>query len=460
MSQVKEAEFVPEELLLEAPCQDLFESVRAFNQYNQVLYSLWDELRSNDELITRDELSTIVTKINGAEVMKRLRMLIPITDLRDAGSFFTGDDLADIAVESIEVPIGLASKVLDPTCGAGNLLVACSKKLPISESLTETIRQWGKILAGWDIFPEFVETTKLRIILEAINRGCCLRGSNLEELKGLLPHVRCTNALIEKNAYGVFSHIIVNPPFGRIQAPKSCTWSNGFTNSAGVFIEHIVSNLKIGVCVVAILPEVLRCGTRYSAWREILDSKINHNLHLAGRFDRKTNVDVFLLCGVVRDLALGGGEQGWAGQQDESSRVGDKFSISVGPVVPFRDPEEGIRVPYIYPRILPKWEEVDSFSEYRCFSGRVVAPPFVVIRRTSSPSDRERAIATLIKGKARVAVENHLIIAEPKDGSLESCRKLMRILGDRRTNDFLNERIRCRHLTVGSVKETPWNEDI
>jgi hypothetical protein len=83
-------------------------------------------------------------------------------------------------------------------------------------------------------------------------------------------------------------------------------------------------------------------------------------------------------------------------------------------------------------------------------------PPFVAIRRTSSPSDTFRAAGTLVIGKQMIAAENHLIIARPKSGSIDDCRKLLRMLRNPDTNNFLNQRIRCRHLTVSAVREIPW----
>jgi len=98
---------------------------------------------------------------------------------------------------------------------------------------------------------------------------------------------------------------------------------------------------------------------------------------------------------------------------------------------------------------------VPRISEHRPFSGPAFNPPFVVIRRTSRPGDKFRAVGTAILGAKPVAVENHLIACTPKDGSVETCRVLLRQLRKPETNDFLNRTIRCRHLTVSSVKHLP-----
>jgi hypothetical protein len=53
-------------------------------------------------------------------------------------------------------------------------------------------------------------------------------------------------------------------------------------------------------------------------------------------------------------------------------------------------------------------------------------------------------------------VENHLIVLRPKDGTIGACREVLGILKDERTTRWLNERIRCRHLTVAALDELPW----
>ena len=124
------------------PSFDLFESVRAFNNYNISLQNIWENANLPGFALKSG------LKVDSFEVMSELRNMISITDLRAAGSFFTGDLLADEAVSKFHQSISPDSRILDPTCGAGNLLIACSKKLPVKSSLKETIRLWGGILIG------------------------------------------------------------------------------------------------------------------------------------------------------------------------------------------------------------------------------------------------------------------------------------------------------------------------
>jgi hypothetical protein len=44
----------------------------------------------------------------------------------------------------------------------------------------------------------------------------------------------------------------------------------------------------------------------------------------------------------------------------------------------------------------------------------------------------------------------------PHDLSLESCKELILRLRSMETDEWLNERIRCRHLTVSALNELPW----
>ena len=97
-----------------------------------------------------------------------------------------------------------------------------------------------------------------------------------------------------------------------------------------------------------------------------------------------------------------------------------------------------------------------EFNQSRRHEGKVYKPPFVVIRRTSRPGHPYRAAATVIAGKEAVAVENHLIVCEPKAKTLKMCKKLMTQLKTQTINKFLDERIRCRHLTVGAVAAIPF----
>jgi hypothetical protein len=390
------------------------------------------------------------------QVERHLRALIPIEELRDAGSFFTGDDMAVDAADCFGNTISRKSFIIDPACGAGNLLIASSKKLPVfRSSLRKTLTVWGQCLAGFDLFPEFVDATKLRLILEAVSRGAVSDLRNIEDAKKLFPFIQEGDAFVCGTTLANATHIIINPPYYKMDAAESCEWADGKINAAAKFMDLVALNATKGTLVSAILPDVLRSGSRYAKWRGLLSSKFKCSVLSAGRFDSNTDVDVFLLSG---EASPSGCEPDWLGVKHSAKTVGNYFDISIGPVVPYRDKKAGKSSPYIHPRQLPLWTEVrvEDIEETWDYAGTLKTPPFIAIRRTSSPSDAYRAGGILINGKLPVAVENHLIVVRPKSGRVGDCRKLLKVLQNKNTNDFLNQRIRCRHLTVSAVKEIPW----
>lgn len=66
-----------------------------------------------------------------------------------------------------------------------------------------------------------------------------------------------------------------------------------------------------------------------------------------------------------------------------------------------------------------------------------------------------RVLATLVALDGPVAVENHLIVLKPKDGRYSTCRWLLKALKSPAVTEWLDIRIRCRHLTVGALGEVP-----
>ena len=430
----------------------MHEAMQAFNEYNLKLAKLYHEIVLGG-LHVQTEL-----QVTADLVAAELRRIIPIDRLRKTGSFFTGDVLAGKAAESV-LDHGL---ILDPACGAGSLLTAFTKKLPVETTLADTLREWGRVLSGCDFFSEFVEATKLRIILEAISRGVQLNGDSLDELKdllygikqgdglGLVPPEKCT-------------HVLMNPPFRLVPAPANCQWAGGKLNEAAFFVEYYLQRIPENCTLIAILPEVLRCGTRYKKWRAWLEENFSAEVTLNGQFDAQTDVDVFLLTASRLSTKKSGDNQiNWRTQTDEQTgiTVDSLFDVRVGSVVLYRDEIAGDEYPFACPSNLPRWGIVSEFEDRCGYSGRKINPPFVAIRRTSSPSDRERAAATIVTGKEPVAVENHLIVASPRKGGVRACKRLLKLLRSAETNRFLNLRMRCRHLTVGAVKEINWQEEI
>ena len=139
--------------------------------------------------------------------------------------------------------------------------------------------------------------------------------------------------------------------------------------------------------------------------------------------------------------------------------IGTRFAVGVGTIVPHRDRKVGELRAYLNAQAAPPWGTCMRLNARTRTKRRLFKPPFVVIRRTSSPSDPVRAIGTVVLGTRKVAVENHMLVLTPRKATVEECRKLMGVLKSTKTTKWLNQRIRCRHLTVEAVRDIPWWSD-
>ncbi|MCS0362991.1 N-6 DNA methylase [Vibrio diabolicus] len=420
------------------------------NQLNSHNLSLRDYLELDDCLRDSDALREMadLDLIDGV-----LRKCLPIEDMREAGSFFTGSTLAKATFDCFNTPINSETVVLDPTCGAGNLLIVCSRELEVKATLSATLKVWGDVLWGFDIHDSFVEATKLRLIVEALYRGA-RKDCRVDEAFELLGNILCKDAmLVEADELKKVTHVIMNPPFSDWVSPQDNYWKKGRVNAAGVIFDKYLRLLPSGCSVSAILPDVLRSGSRYGGFRDFVGNRLVATCKIWGRFNAKTDVDVFILSGEkVEDFV---NSISWYPERAPYTKLSDEYEVRVGPLVAYRDPEVGREFAYCHPKNCPSWQRIDKATEMRRFSGKVLKPPFVVIKRTSSPSDKYRASATLINISGEVAVENHMIVIKPKSSTLKDCIRLLKILKSKQTNDFLNERIRLRHLTVSAIKDIP-----
>jgi len=419
-----------------------------FIKYNQKLRELYSSC-IND----RDSFSfeNVYTENDPHEF---LRLNENIDSLRNLGIFFTGEELSLECATYISKTINKTSKVIDPCCGAGNLLVALSKYLPLCPTLTQTLQLWNETLYGYDLVEDFIEATKIRLIFKALERGVDVDETDLNYNLGILSNIQCKNGLNDDIHPEIFTHVIINPPYNQSLLNNYKYWKGGKVNLAAVFIDKYVTEAKNGTHIVAILPDVLRSGTRYEIWRDAMDLILQGEITLKGRFDKKTDVDVFILnaCVVGKSEGLN-----WTIEQCTDNNLSKFFSVSIGRVVPHRDPMEGDLHAYIYPGLLKSWVEIDSndISSKRRHKSIPINPPFITIKRTSSPKDKDRAGAHLIYGDNPIYVENHLIVVKPFDDKISTCHNLMAQLKSERVNDYFNNIIRCRHLTVKAVKNIP-----
>ena len=395
------------------------------------------------------------------QAREEIHRLVPSEQVRSAGAFFTGSSLARRALAGAASTLSEDSVILDPACGVGDLLIECARHLPVATGFERTLRLWGSRIIGYDLHDEFVRAAKIRLVMTLVARGIRPRSPVLPCITDLFPHLRTGCGMRDDGAIAKASHIVMNPPYTAMHAPPGCKWASGSVNSAAVFVETCLRQAKSGARVVAILPDVLRCGTRYQKWRDIVQARTWINsVRVYGRFDRWADVDVFLLDLIVRSTGRSTYRTSWSiPSGTHSATVGDYFDVCVGPVVDYRDPHRGPWREFAFSRGLPAWKVLRSLPGRRRFAGRTILPPFVAVRRTSRPGDKHRAIATVIAGTRPVAVENHLLVLVPKKRTLGFCLRLVRVLQRHETTSWLDRSIRCRHLTVSALGRLPWWSD-
>lgn len=392
------------------------------------------------------------------EPSRELRRLVSAEKLKESGAFFTSAALAEFVMGCLDNSLTSNSVVADIACGTGDLLLASTQLLPKAKSLTRQIDLWGKQLAGHDIHPEFIEVTKWRLIIRAMQQcsrlDLCPSDINIEKM---FPQIKVGDGLRRLDTIKQATHIVINPPFIKAPAPSDCGWAKGTVNSAALFLEKCVLNANPGTRIVAILPDVLRSGSRYRKWRVAIEQQTEQvSSRLCGQFDKWADVHVFILDLVVKENKLSDKSR-W-NYEDTTSKCtfSDFFDIHVGPVVDYRDPHEGDEVQFATSKNVKPWSTVTTLPQVRRFGGRLFNPPFIVVRRTSRQEDKFRAIGALITGTEPVAVENHLIVLSPKNNAVKTCEEGILKLKKTSTSAWLNNRIRCRHLTVSSLKELPW----
>src|SRR5262245_33211890 len=101
--------------------------MKAFGDYVQTLKKLYLDVV---ECGTDERVRAAVDAALDGQAGLELRRLVPLADLRSSGVFFTGAGMAAKAAARLMTSLTTDSRILDPACGAGDLLVACTKRLP------------------------------------------------------------------------------------------------------------------------------------------------------------------------------------------------------------------------------------------------------------------------------------------------------------------------------------------
>jgi hypothetical protein len=388
------------------------------------------------------------------EVSRRLRETIPLAKRRSEGAFFTGQALADRLLEGGSETVLTSSTIVDAACGAGDLLLRAARDLPLAPTVSGTLRDWGRRLSGRDLNPLYVRAARLRLALLASARlGRGWRGDD-DALQELFPRITAGDGT-ELELEDPRMLMLINPPFGATVAEEP--WGGGRIARAAVFTAGIVERLPAGATLRAILPDVLRTGSNYRRWRSHIEARLCiDRLEPSGQFDRWTDVDVFLLSGTAGPNTTPAIWWRAPSIDEHAATVADFFEVRVGTVVPHRDPKVGRDRPYLRANDLPQDGEHRPGGVRLAHSGRSFTPPLVVVRRTSRPDQsRSRVIATLVRGRESVYVENHLVVLRPHDHTVRSCQRLIETLLAPQTTEWLDQRLRCRHLTVRALREIP-----
>lgn len=376
------------------------------------------------------------------------------TQRKNFGVFFTPFELAEIASKKFNYTEDNGT-VLDPACGTGNLLLKVAEKLPSKSTTQETLKDWNQKLHGLDINDEFIEIAKKKIVKLAISRSTTVTTATLSELSNLLTNIRRGDFLVEHKSYiGTIDNVFMNPPFCPINTPNNISWSSGKSNAAATFMDISIKILPQNGKLVAILPDVLKSGSRYERWRAAMSEELDYDTDDFGSFEKDVQIDVFFLNG-VKSKNNDTRENKHATTEMNASTLSNSFEVCVGPVVPHRDKATGINAPFAHAKILPAWTVVNQLSERITHSGKKISTPFIAIRRTSSPRDKYRIVGSIVNCQEAVAVENHIIVLRPLDGKLSTCKKMLNHLKSKEINDYINSNIRCRHLTVKVVKLLP-----
>ena len=198
-----------------------------------------------------------------------------------------------------------------------------------------------------DIYQEFVDVAKRRIVLKAISKGATKRQDTDISVNNFFPGLKQGDVRKIKDETEFSATIFMNPPFNLFEPIKPCSWSSGKLSFAAYALDLIIERSKPGTQFIAILPDVLRSGSRYQRWRDQVGQKTEiHSLQPYGLFSSKVNVDVFILGGTVGRHDRG--RFNWYKVNRPAGKsLGESCTIQVGAVVPHRLNGRGKHVPYI-----------------------------------------------------------------------------------------------------------------
>lgn len=401
----------------------------------------------------RSEWETNAVKCVNGLASEEVRRLVSLKNRRQDGVFFTDSVLANRVLLGLGPVFNKESKIYDPACGAGNLLISVADYL---RSKKLVLKNLGSFM-GTDIHETFVKAARLRFLINELLFSDDNTSSFLQKTDAQFAAKLC-DGLLQNEYYQEATHIFTNPPFNLLHSKENLDWSQGQISAAALFMDKIVQNVNPGTSICAILPDVLRSGSRYEKWRRhIIKQCVIEKTELLGQFDKFADVDVFSIRLTKKSKQFKARKSNLEKlkKNTDAKTVEATFNICVGPVVDNRDKKTGPVRNFIVSKGLKGWTKQTHFSLTRAHSGKSFKSPFIVIKRTSRMGNSQRAIATIINAERNVYVDNHLIILQPKSGKLDDCREMLKNLKRIETDNWLNNRIRCRHLTVKIVSKIP-----
>src|SRR3546814_12547600 len=119
--------------------------------------------------------------------------------------------------------------------------------------------------------------------------------------------------------------ILFNPPVGQTSEHSAKEWGSGRISAAALYLDDLVTLRTPGTPIAAILPEVLRCGTRYERFRaRIQKAGLSGTFISHGTFDRWTDVDVFTTLLESRNGTLWKTVDSTGNVRSEARRVGQE----------------------------------------------------------------------------------------------------------------------------------------
>jgi len=220
-----------------------------------------------------------------------LRRLGTLQDRQHTGAFFASPELADLAWGPLLPTIDKNSIIVDPSCGAGSLLIPPLRALLSHADPLKAADQ----IRGCDLVSAFIEATRARLMLTVASSHPSLEQRDLGNLQ--FPWVQQGNALMhmERLLDGA-THVALSPPYELITAPEGCTWAKGKITQAALFTETTIRHMPADSRMVTILPKILQKGPRYAKWRHAIRQMANVDQVINwGIFDSHSWDVVFLM---------------------------------------------------------------------------------------------------------------------------------------------------------------------